>query len=468
MAHIEVMCPYPYRGHWRHGPKISHMGLSGLTTQVENRPQKTITMHTSQFRHRWLVVLLVATAVGTAGCGSSESPNSSGAVAGDLPGSGPGSNDNASPASGDASDIPDGRSSGSYGDDTSESTAPCAGDSALGCGTFGSIAYGASMTINGVETIVRLRDTNDDGVISPADDSWQLYRKLLGPRFEVPAMPLVRFVLNDLRLGTEAPGAQDAGPAEYDGRYIEFGVELLAQYGNEVAWRDIRLWLNNRAGFETGRAGGAPKFLADMVYEQSPDRVEGYMTSYAGENEEAFVFRADWAPLSVDYDPRDASAEELRSFYHDPSPITRIGDGTEGGNAWTGGVGLGHFTALPAAPFAFATGQNAPFPDPTAATPVPVYVRIQIDADFDQFNTPPAANQALSDPDPLPDMFDESMGESWAMLIDTDQEATGRQYGPFQANLVVESEDVTAQGPCADTDSETGPCAGGPYRDERG
>lgn len=327
----------------------------------------------------------------------------------------------------------------------------CGQTSLQDCLEGGTIGYATPATVSGVETIARLRDSDGDGEITASDASWALYRKLLGPRYTMPETPLVRIIFNDLRLGHEIPLVQDFGPTEYDTRYLEFGISLLAQYGPHVGWRDIRLWLNNLAGFETGRGGQIAKFLSEMVYEQNPRRVEGYATSYAGPEGDTFVMRGDWRPAP------DAA---LLMYPDDPTGGRRTSDGTHDGDPWAGSVSLGQFTSLPTAPYNWATGQDiADNPTAPPETLNTVFVRIQINPEFDVFNVSPPARQSLADADPLPDMFDEAAGESWATIIDTDQELVGIQYGPWHTNLVAEGVDITADGPCDQPDT----CEGGPY-----
>ena len=330
----------------------------------------------------------------------------------------------------------------------------CGNSSFIDCLENGTIGYGTPATIEGVETIAPLDDSNGDGVIDAKDASWQLYEKLLGPRYTMPDSPRVRIIMNDLRLGHEVPVVQDMGPAEYDGRYLEFGIQLLAQYGPHVAWRDVRLWLNNIAGFETGRQGTIAKFLAEMVYEQNPRRREGYGTAYAGPNGDSFVFRGDWRP----------AADALLALYPpDPALGRRTSDGSEDGDEWPGSVSIGQFTTLPSVPYDWLLGVDAPNPSAPDQTVRPVYLRFQMNPDFDLFNDPPPQRRSYADPDPLPDMFDEAAGESWSTIIDVDQELLGLQYGPFHGTLLAEGADVTADGPCA----ERSQCEGGPYRDSR-
>ena len=327
----------------------------------------------------------------------------------------------------------------------------CGRTSAQDCLETGTVGYATPATISGVETIARLRDSNGDGDIDASDASWQVYRKLLGPRYTMPETPLVRIIFNDLRVGHEVPVVQDMGPAEYDSRYLEFGLSLLAQYGPHVGWRDTRLWLNDRAGFETGRGGQIAKFLSEMVYEQNPRRIEGYATSYAGLDGDTFVMRADWRP-----------APDAALLLHpgDPTGGRRTSDGTHDGDPWAGKVSLGQFTSLPTAPYNWATGQDTG-DNPTAPPSElnTVFVRVQLQPDFDLFNVSPPERQSLADQDPLPDMFDEAAGESWATIIDIDQELVGIQYGPWHAFLLAEGADITADGPCAEPEN----CEGGPY-----
>lgn len=327
----------------------------------------------------------------------------------------------------------------------------CGQISFVNCLEQGTIGYGTPATISGVETIARLKDSNGDGQVNADDASWQVYRKLLGPRYTMPETPLVRLIFNDLRLGHEVPIVQDAGPTEYDSRYLEFGISLLAQYGPHVGWRDIRLWLNNIAGFETGRYNDIAKFLSEMVYEQNPRRIEGYATSYAGPEGDTFVMGAQWRP---------APDSALIRLPHDPTGGRRTSDGTQDGDPWPGGVSLGQFTSLPSAPYNWLTGQHiADNPTAPPTDVFPVYVRVQINPDFDIFNEPPIERRSLADADPLPDMFDEAAGESWATIIDIDQELVGIQYGPWHATLLAEGADITADGPCAERSN----CEGGTY-----
>lgn len=329
----------------------------------------------------------------------------------------------------------------------------CTQESFLACLENGSIGYGTPATVSGVETIVELRDSNGDGKLDAQDASWQLYRKLIGPRYTMPATPRVRIILNDLRLGHEVPVVQDMGPVEYDSRYLEFGLQLLAQYGPHLGWRDVRLWLNNIAGFESGRGTDIAKFLSEMVYEQNPRRIEGYATSYAGPDGNSLVMRADWRPA-----PEAASIFLLE----DPAQGRRTSDGTHDGDPWQGGVFLGQFGNLATVPYDWLIGQY-PTENPTRQ-PVnvsTVYVRIQINPDFDTFNEHLPERQSIADADPLPDMFDEAAGESLATMIDIDQEVVGVQYGPFHTNLISEGAEITDDGPCA----ERANCEGGTYRE---
>lgn len=339
---------------------------------------------------------------------------------------------------------------------TSSAQEYCGQTSFINCLENGTIGYGTPSHVEGIEAIIQLRDSNQDGQLNAADDSWNLYRKLLGPRFTMPQKPQLRIIFNDLRLGHEIPVVQDMGPAEYDARYLEFGIQLLAQYGPHLGWRDVRLWLNNIAGFETGRQGTIAKFLSEMVYEQNPRRVEGYATSYAGPEGNDFVMRGDWRPAPDAF---------LALYPEDPAAGRRTSDGSEDGDDWGGGVSLGQFTTLPSVPYEWLSGVDLPADNPTAPdlSIKPVFVRIQLNPDFDLFNVPPAERQSLFDADPLPDLFDEEAGESWEMLIDVDQEVLGIQYGPGHGLLVAEGADITADGPCAERIA----CEGGPYLDER-
>lgn len=329
----------------------------------------------------------------------------------------------------------------------------CTTESFLACAENGSLSYGTPATVSGIETILPLRDSNGDGQLDEADASWQLYRKLIGPRYTMPETPRIRIILNDLRLGHEVPVVQDQGPTEYDSRYLEFGIQFLSQYGPHLGWRDVRLWLNNIAGFESGRGTAIAKFLSEMVYEQNPRRIEGYATSYAGPDGNAFVMRADW---------REAPESAAIFLLEDPAHGRRTGDGTHDGDPWPGTVHLGQFGNLATVPYDWLIGQY-PTDNPTRQPVVvtPVYVRLQINPAFDTFNEHLPERQSLADPDPLPDMFDEAAGESLAVMIDVDQEVVGVQYGPFHTNLIAENVDITADGPCA----ERANCEGGTYRE---
>ncbi|MDX1497043.1 MAG: hypothetical protein R3352_05780 [Salinisphaeraceae bacterium] len=300
------------------------------------------------------------------------------------------------------------------------------------------IGYGTPFVVSGVETISELRDSNGDGQINELDASWQLYKKLLGPRFKMPEHPRLRFIFNDIRLGTAVPVVQDFGPTKYDTRYLEYGVELLVRYGPYEHWRDLRLVLNNLFGFETGRGGTIAKFLGDMVYDQAPDHPEGFATAHV---EDRFVMSAHWRPADL----------ERIAEYNDPSQSRRFSDGTEDGDPWAGVVSIGSLVSLPGLPLEWLTGQELPFDNPTAMPdPVPVLMRVRVNSDLDQFNVAPTDKQSLADPDPLPDLFDEEAGESFDVLFDSEQELIGMQYGPQQQLLIVEGFNVVDEGHCAD------------------
>ncbi len=300
--------------------------------------------------------------------------------------------------------------------------------------------YGTPAQVEGVHAILPLRDTLE---------ARSLYYKLIGPRFEMPDTPMVRVIFNDIRLGHAVPVVQDMGPTRYDSRYLEFGLQLLVRYGPHIGWRDVRLVLNDRAGFELGRAGATPKFLADMVYEQDPREIAGYATARV---DGAFVMRADWeiAPdLELDVD------------YVEPTNF-RMSDNTEDGDSWNGRVGHGGFSTLPGVPVEWITGVDLPVANPTAATypATAVRVRVRLTADWNQFDDPPAERRSWFDPKPLPAMFAD--GEHLGVLVDLDQEVPGVQYGPSHGILLAEGSNVTNDGPCA----ERANCEGGTYRDE--
>lgn len=313
---------------------------------------------------------------------------------------------------------------------------PCAPQTLADCQNA-SFEYGLPTTTSGVEAIATIRDSNGDGNINASDASWQLYQRIIAPRFEMPDEPRLRFIFNDLRLATEAPVVQDLGALEYDSRYLEYGVELLVRYGPHEHWRDVRLILNNRAGFETGRSGKDPKLLGELVYEQNPrPRIEGFATAWVGDE---FFMRADWRPVAAE-----------GHVYDDPSPNARLTDYSEDGDPWGGEVAIFHLNSLPAIPIEFITGQGSPTGDnPTSIGQLQtVMVRVRLNPNIDLFNVADPSREAISDADPLPDLFDEAAGESLDTIVDVDAEWPGVQYGPAQQFLLAESQNVTDDGPC--------------------
>lgn len=285
----------------------------------------------------------------------------------------------------------------------------------------GKFTYGTPFSLTGVETIAPTYRTKR---------ALALYKHVIGPRFELPPEPKARIQFYDIRLGAPVPIVQDYGPTKYDSRYLEYGIALQVRYGKRLGWRAMRLTLNNRPGFDSGRSGATPKFLSKLVFEQDHNAA-GYATTRA---KGRLFMRGDWEP--------DPSAKHV-----DPHPSTFLGDFTEDGDPWQGRVELATLTGLPIPPTEFLSGGRVPQPLPApAGTPVSVRVRLPHDVDF--WNVPEPADASFSDPDPLPDLFPD--GKGLGDLMDLDQEVPGVAFGPNESILVVETRDITGEGRCKD------------------
>jgi hypothetical protein len=284
----------------------------------------------------------------------------------------------------------------------------------------GKFTYGTPFSLTGVETIAPTYRTKK---------ALALYKHVIGPRFELPPEPKARIQFYDIRLGAPVPIVQDFGPAKYDSRYLEYGLALQVRYGKRLGWRAMRLTLNNRPGFDSGRSGATPKFLSKLVFEQDPDNAAGYATTRA---KGRLFMRGDWEP--------DPSAKHV-----DPHPSTFLGDFTEDGDPWQGKVELATLTGLQIPPTEFLSGGRVPQPLP-APTGTPVSVRVRLPHDVDFWNVPEPADASFSDPDPLPDLFPD--GKGLGDIMDLDQEVPGVAFGPTESLLVVETRDITGEGRC--------------------
>lgn len=134
-----------------------------------------------------------------------------------------------------------------------------------------------------------------------------LYRSLLPPQLDLPAVPRIYFYLTKI-LGTY--------PVKIEGGYFEAAVCIRASFKGDRktdrdkgGWHVLTMPVSDRAALDAGLMMGYPKYLADIEVSTDTDGANGMARAEGRE-----VFRLEWKPAMVEVPAMEE--EDLKVPYY--------------------------------------------------------------------------------------------------------------------------------------------------------